>query len=98
MGQIGELRVAITAENFEELSKFYRLGLGLSPSQEWSQEQGRSLVLDLGRAALEIFDEAQANTIDDIEVGQRVTGKIRFALSVPDLDAAVKRLTAFGAT
>jgi methylmalonyl-CoA/ethylmalonyl-CoA epimerase len=92
-----ELRVAITAEDFERLSAFYRQGLGLEPSQEWPQDQGRSLVLDLGRATLEVFDEMQTQTVDQIEVGRRVSGKVRFALEVPDLEAAVERLTAHGA-
>ena len=44
------------------------------------------------------FDEAQAQTIDEIEVGQRVNGPVRFALQVPDLQAALDRLLAHGAT
>jgi len=92
-----ELRVALTTQVFERLAAFYRAGLGLAPSQEWPQEQGRSLVLDLGRATLEVFDEKQAATIDQYEVGRRVSGTIRFALQVPDLNAAVKRLQEHGA-
>jgi len=92
-----ELRVALTTQAFEKLSAFYRAGLGLEPSQEWPQDQGRSLVLDLGRATLEVFDEKQADTIDKFEVGRRVSGPVRFALQVPDLDAAVKRLQNHGA-
>ena len=52
----------------------------------------------MGNATLEIFDEAQAQTIDQIEVGQRISGQIRFALQVPDLKAAMGRLLAHGAT
>lgn len=93
-----ELRVALTTEAFDRLASFYRKGLGLDPSQEWPAEQGRALVLDMGKATLEVFDEKQAHTIDQIEVGRRVSGQIRFALRVPDLDAAMKRLLAHGAT
>ena len=46
---------------------------------------------------LEIFDETQAETIDQIETGQRISGQIRFALQVPDLKAAMERLLAHGA-
>ena len=53
-------------------------------------------VLDLGRATLEVFDERQATTVDEIEAGRRVSGRVRFALRVPDLDAAVERLDAHG--
>ena len=92
-----ELRVALTTQDFAKLSAFYRLGLGLEPSQQWPQDQGRSLVLNLGRATLEVFDEKQADTIDKFEVGRRVSGTVRFALQVPDLNAAVKRLQDHGA-
>jgi methylmalonyl-CoA/ethylmalonyl-CoA epimerase len=51
----------------------------------------------MGRATLELFDEAQAETIDDLEAGRRVSGQIRFALQVPDLNAAMERLLAHGA-
>ena len=69
----------------------------MSPSQVWPQDQGRALVLDLGRATLEVFDEKQANTVDQLEAGRRISGKIRFALQVPDLDAAIERLSTYGA-
>jgi methylmalonyl-CoA/ethylmalonyl-CoA epimerase len=52
----------------------------------------------MGRATLELFDEAQAQAIDQIEAGQRVSGQIRFALQVPDVKAAMERLLAHGAT
>ena len=93
-----ELRVALTTSDFERLASFYRQGLGLEPSEVWPEDQGRSLVLDLGRATLEVFDEQQAQTVDQLEVGRRVSGQFRFALQVPDLDAAVERLLAHGAT
>ena len=93
-----ELRVAVTTDDFERLASFYRQGLGLEPSEVWPEDQGRSLVLDLGKATLEVFDEKQAETVDQLEVGRRVSGQFRFALQVPDLDAAVERLLAHGAT
>ena len=92
-----ELRVALTARDYEALVKFYCDGLGLESTQQWPADQGRAVILDLGRATLEIFDEQQANTVDQIEVGQRLSGQIRFALQVPDLKSAVERLLAKGA-
>jgi uncharacterized glyoxalase superfamily protein PhnB len=56
------------------------------------------MLLDMGHATLELFDEAQAETIDRIEAGRRVSGPVRLALQVPDLDAALERLLAHGAT
>jgi methylmalonyl-CoA/ethylmalonyl-CoA epimerase len=55
-------------------------------------------ILDAGRATLELFDEAQAAMVDRLEVGRRVSGKVRFALQVPDADAAAATLVAAGAT
>ena len=95
---VTELRVAFTAREYERLVQFYCDGLGLEPAQQWPSDQGRAMVLDLGQATLEIFDEKQANTIDQIEVGRRLSGQIRFALRVPDLEAAMARLLSKGAT
>ena len=52
----------------------------------------------MGQATLEIFDETQANTIDQLEAGKRLSGQIRFALKVPDLKAAMERLLSKGAS
>jgi methylmalonyl-CoA/ethylmalonyl-CoA epimerase len=93
-----ELRVAFTTDAFERLASFYCDGLGLEPAQVWPDDQGRALVLEMGKATLEVFDEMQAQTIDQIEVGSRISGQIRFALQVPDLKAAMERLLAHGAT
>ena len=95
---ITELRVALTTGDYDRLVKFYCAGLGLEPAQIWNNGQGRALILDMGRATLEIFDEAQAEMIDQLEAGQRLSGPIRFALQVPDLKAAMERLLDHGAT
>jgi len=92
-----ELRVAFTAREYERLVRFYCDGLGLETTQVWPSDQGRAVILDMGQATLEIFDETQANTIDQIEVGRRLSGQIRFALKVPDLQAATERLLSNGA-
>lgn len=52
----------------------------------------------MGRATLEVFDEPHAEVIDRIEVGRRVSGPVRFALQVPDVEAAARRALANGAT
>ena len=92
-----ELRVAVTTQDFDRLASFYRHVLGLQPAQEWPADQGRALVLDLGRATLEIFDEQQAHTVDQVEMGHHISGRVRFALQVPDLEAAISRLVSHGA-
>lgn len=93
-----ELRIALTSDDFDRSVQFYCDGLGLEPSAVWPEEHGRALMIEMGRGTLEIFDERQAETVDRIEVGKRVSGRVRFALEVPDLDAAVGRLLEHGAT
>ncbi len=93
-----QLRVALTTADYNRLVRFYCDGLGLEPAALWHNEQGQAMLLDMGQATLELFDEEQAATIDRIEAGQRVSGPVRLALQVPDLDAALERLLAHGAT
>jgi catechol 2,3-dioxygenase-like lactoylglutathione lyase family enzyme len=93
-----EFRIALTTSDFERLMKFYTDGLGLEPAAFWENDGGHAVMLDMGHAALEIFDEAQAQAIDQLEAGRRLSGQIRFALQVPDLQAAMDRLLAHGAT
>jgi len=92
-----ELRVSLTSADFERLLKFYRDGLGLEPAADWSGDLGRAVLLEMGRGTVEIFDEQQAESVDRIEVGKRISGPVRLALRVPDLQAAVDRLIAHGA-
>ena len=55
-------------------------------------------MLEMDNATLELFDERQAEVIDQLEAGKRVSGRVRFALQVPDLQSAMERLLAHGAT
>lgn len=95
---IFELRVALTARDYDRLVKFYCDGLGIKPAAVWNNDGGRALMLEMGNATLELFDERQAEVIDQLEAGKRVSGQVRFALQVPDLRSAMERLLAHGAT
>jgi len=92
-----ELRVALTSGDFDRLLELYTVGLGIEPAAFWNNNGGRAAMLDLGRATLEIFDEAQAEAIDRLEAGRRISGPVRLAFQVPDLPAATERLLAHGA-
>ena len=93
-----ELRVTMTTGDYQRLVKFYCEGLGIQPAEDYSDEVGKALLLDMGRATLELIDDAQAQSIDSIEAGKRVSGQIRFAIRVPELQAAMDKMLAQGAT
>jgi catechol 2,3-dioxygenase-like lactoylglutathione lyase family enzyme len=83
--------------DFDQAVAFYRDALGLAQLADWSSESGRVILLEAGRATLELFDEAQAETIDAIEAGRRVSGTVRLALEVGDGEETATRLIAAGA-
>jgi lactoylglutathione lyase len=97
MTDVTELRVAFTVANFDKALAFYRDALGLEQLADWSSENGRVVLLEAGRATLELFDEAQAETVDAIEAGRRVSGTVRLALEVTNSEEAARRLVAAGA-
>jgi predicted enzyme related to lactoylglutathione lyase len=95
---VRELRLVVTAPDYEEAVAFYRDVLGLSERESYESEGGRVTILEAGRATLEIADPNQAAFIDRVEVGSRVAGKYRVAFEVDDSAAATARLAAAGAT
>jgi lactoylglutathione lyase len=92
-----ELRVVLTVPDFDEALAFYRDGLGLEQVADWSGEGGRVILLEAGHATLELFDERQAESVDRIEAGRRVSGHVRLAVEVDDLDGTEQRLVGAGA-
>jgi predicted enzyme related to lactoylglutathione lyase len=94
---VRELRLAVTAADWEAAVAFYRDELGLPQLDDFSSDRGRVVLLDAGRATLELVDDKQAAFIDEVEVGRRVAGHIRVAFRVDDVDASFDRLTRAGA-
>lgn len=97
MANVTELRVALTVQDFGQALAFYRDTLGLEQIADWSSETGRVIVLEAGRATLELLDDAQAETVDAIEAGRRVSGTVRLALQVADSEDIAERLVVAGA-
>jgi catechol 2,3-dioxygenase-like lactoylglutathione lyase family enzyme len=97
VAEVTELRVALTVSDFDAALRFYRDALGLEQLADWSSETGRVILLAAGRATLELLDESQAETVDAVEAGGRVSGAVRLALEVPDSEEAARRLVEAGA-
>jgi lactoylglutathione lyase len=96
--RVSELRLVVTAPDYEEALRFYRDTLGLRERLAYSLPEGRVTILDAGRATLELTDPPHAAYIDEVEVGRRVAGHIRVAFEVEDSEAATATLAAAGAT
>ena len=89
---VKELRLALTVDDFDAALAFYRDALGLPTKDMWNAEGARGVLLDAGRATLELFDEGQASMVDEIEVSRRVAGRVRIAFEVDDSAAAADEL------
>jgi len=92
-----EMRLVVTAPDYEAALGFYRDVLGMPEVGAFSSEGGRVTILDAGRATLELADPPHAAYVDDVEVGRRVAGHIRVAFQVRDAATATDRLVAGGA-
>ena len=97
---VREMRLAVTAEDYEAALRFYRDGLGLGEVGTYLAPDGASRVtiLDAGRATLELSEPAYAAYIDEVEVGRRVAGHVRVAFEVDDAAEVAARLARAGAT
>ncbi len=93
----GELRIALTVEDYAKSLSFYRNVLGLSLIQEWPSEEGHGVLLSLKNATLEILDRAHAAWVDRMEAGERLSGQVRIAAQFGDLAAAMRAAAAAGA-
>jgi len=95
---VRQLRLVVTAEDYEDAVRFYRDVLGLPEVGAFTGDHGAVTILDAGRATLELTDPEHAEYIDEVEVGSRVAGHVRVALQVDDADEATRRLADAGAT
>ena len=91
MSSAMQLRVSLTVDNFEKAVSFYRDVLGLPLVSDWSTLKGKCVALSVEKATIEIIDHAQADYIDDVEIGRRVSGRVRLAFQFPDVQAAVDK-------
>jgi lactoylglutathione lyase len=94
---VHELRLVVTAPDYEEALGFYRDVLGLSVRDVFESPSGQITLLDAGRATIELMDQANAAYVDEVEVGSRVAGPIRVAFEVDDTLAMTAAAEAAGA-
>lgn len=95
---VQELRLVVTAPDYDDALRFYRDVLGLRVEAVFETPRGRVTLLDAGRATLELTDPENAEFIDEVEVGRRVAGHIRVAFQVADSAEATRAAAGAGAT
>jgi predicted enzyme related to lactoylglutathione lyase len=96
---VRQLRVVVRAEDYEQAVAFYRDVLGLPEEASFAGDGGAQvMILDAGRATLEISNPAQVRMIDDVEVGHPVSPHIRIAFEVDHVDDDTEALVQAGAT
>jgi lactoylglutathione lyase len=83
-----ELRFAFVFDDYDAALHLFRDVLCLETVLDLDQEGGRGVILKVPSATLEVFDRAQGNHVDDVEVGRRLDERVRIAIKVADLAAA----------
>lgn len=97
-GPVRQLRVVVHAEEFEQALAFYRDTLGMPQAEAYEADGGaRVVILDAGRATLELANSAQVRFIDAVETDDGASEHIRLAIEVEDTLGMVERAAGGGA-
>ncbi|WUH99737.1 VOC family protein [Spirillospora sp. NBC_00431] len=92
------MRLVVEAADYDEAVRFYRDVLGAAEELQLHQDGGeRVTILDVGRATLEISSPEQVDMIDRVEVGRRVSPRLRVAFEVTDAQDVTNHLVRAGA-
>lgn len=98
MSGIRQLRLVVHASDYEQAVHFFRDVLGAPVAEEYASDGGAHVtILDVGRATLELSNDAQVELIDRAEVGRRVAPQLRVAVQVDDCEASTRDAVAGGA-
>jgi predicted enzyme related to lactoylglutathione lyase len=97
-GRVLQLRLVVEADDYDQAVAFYRDVLGLREELVVESKGGAKVtIFEVGRATLELSNPAQAAMIDDVEVGRRVSPRLRVAFEVADAGAVTDDLVKGGA-
>jgi len=93
-----QMRLVVETEDYDEAVRFYRDVLGAEEELQLHGEDGENVtILQVGRATLELSNPAQVEMIDRVEVGRRVSPRLRVAFEVADAEAVTRELVDAGA-
>lgn len=98
MSRVLQLRVVVEADDYDAALAFYRDVLGGDEELQVHGEAGEKVtILQFGRATLELSNPTQVEMIDRVEVGRRVSPRIRLAFEVADSARVTQELVDGGA-
>ena len=93
-----QMRLVVETSDYDEALRFYRDVLGAEEELQVHGEDGEKVtILQVGRATLELSNPAQVDMIDRVEVGRRVSPRLRVAFEVADAEGATRELVDAGA-
>lgn len=91
---VRQLRVVLNTDDLPAALAFYRDALGLADQEAFSGPDGAEVViLDAGRATLELANTAQSAFIAEVETGGVASTPVRLAFEVDDAATATVALT-----
>ena len=97
-GGARQLRLIVEVEDYDAAVAFFRDALGLPEEAAFSGDgDERVMILDAGRATLELANPAHRRYVDQVEVGRPVAPRFRIALEVADVAAGTASAVAAGA-
>lgn len=97
-GRVLQMRLVVETDDYDEALRFYRDVLGATEELQIHGDDGEKVtILDVGRATLELSNPAQVAMIDRVEVGERVSPRLRVAFEVADTEGSTRRLVEAGA-
>jgi catechol 2,3-dioxygenase-like lactoylglutathione lyase family enzyme len=96
-GRVRQLRLVVEVDDLDDAVRFFRDTLGLGEEGDHVTGEARVVILQAGRATLELANPAQKAYIDEVEVGRPVAPRFRVAFEVDDVDTVTEDLVAGGA-
>jgi tRNA(Arg) A34 adenosine deaminase TadA/uncharacterized glyoxalase superfamily protein PhnB len=95
---VKQLRVVLATDDLDAAVAYYRDTLGLAETAAIAGDGGaRLVILEAGRATLELANLAQVSYIADVETAGVASTPVRLALEVDDAAAVTDQLIAAGA-
>ena len=92
VSRVSELRLVLRAEDVDALTDVLTEALGLPVVARFGTGGARAVLLEAGRATIEIGNRAHTDGIDDLEVGHATGSRVRLAVGVDATDELAEAL------